>query len=75
MHQVADRIKKPLKPADCLIIEDAPSVCKTVRAIDFPVLAVTSSHPAEHFDCASWVVNKLEPQQVKKKIHQLKLGI
>lgn len=72
---LGEKAKKPLLPADCLIIEDAPSVAKSVRAAGFPVLAVTTSYPAEKLADANWVVKSLEPDVVKKKLPGLKLGI
>ena len=74
-RHVSDRIKHSLRPADCLIVEDAPSVCQTTRAAGFPVLAVTTSHPAEKFADASWIVKSLDPREVSKLIPQLKLKI
>jgi beta-phosphoglucomutase len=74
---VSERLKitPPLKPADCLIIEDAPTVCRSVKAAGFPVLAVTTSYPAEQLAHADWVVHSLEPQVVSKKIPQLKIKV
>jgi len=72
---VGEKVKKALTPADCLIVEDAPSVTKSVRGVGFPVLAVTTSYPADKLGDANWVVNSLEPDVVKKKLPQLKLGI
>jgi beta-phosphoglucomutase len=63
---VSERIKRTLKPADCLIVEDAPSVCKSVRSVGFPVLAVTTSHAADKFAEANWVVKSLEPAAILK---------
>ncbi len=72
---LGERAKRTIEPADCLIIEDAPSVTKSVRAVGFPVLAVTTSYPAEKLADANWVVKSLEPEVVKKKLPQLKLGL
>jgi len=72
---LAEKFKKPLQPADCLIVEDAPSVTQSVRKVGFPVLAVTTSYPADKLGDANWVVPTLEPDVVKKKLPQLKLGI
>jgi beta-phosphoglucomutase len=70
---VSDRIKKTLKPADCLIVEDAPAVIKSVRHAGFVVLAVTTSYPAEKLADANHVVHSLAPREVLKKIPRLKL--
>ena len=74
-QQLSEKIKKPIKPADCLIVEDSPSVIKSVKAVGFPVLAVTGSAEAEKLSDADWVVQTLEPAEVKKKIAKLHLGI
>ncbi|HTW94136.1 MAG TPA: HAD family phosphatase [Tepidisphaeraceae bacterium] len=73
--KVSERIGRALRPADCMIVEDAPSVCHTTRGVGFPVLAVTTSHPAEKFGEANWVVKTLEPREVSKLIPQLKLKV
>src|SRR5688500_2938115 len=48
--------KRPLKPADCLIVEDAPTVIREVKKLGFPTLAVTTSYPAEKLAEADFVV-------------------
>jgi beta-phosphoglucomutase len=70
---VSQRIKTPLKPADCLIIEDAPAVCKNARAAGFSVLAVATSYPTEKLSDANWVVKTLEPKDVLAKLPQLQV--
>jgi beta-phosphoglucomutase len=72
---VSQKIKRSLTPKDCLIIEDAPTVVHSVRSVGFPVLAVTTSYPAEKFAEANYVVPTLEPAQVLKKIPQLKINV
>jgi beta-phosphoglucomutase len=74
---VSDRVKSPvpLKPADALIIEDAPTVARSVKAAGFPVLAVATSYKAEDLAHADWVVKSLEPHVVHKKIPQLKIKV
>jgi len=61
-----------LKPADCLIVEDAPTVIHSVCGVGFPVLAVTTSYPPEKLAEANWVVKSLEPQEVLRQAPQLK---
>ncbi len=72
---LAEKSKKKLEPANCLIVEDAPSVTKSVREVGFPVLAVTTSYPAEKLGDANWIVPSLEPSVVRKKLPQLKLSV
>jgi beta-phosphoglucomutase len=72
---VGERIPATLKPADCLIVEDAPSVVRSVRKAGFSVLAVATSYPPEKLAEANYVVKTLEPREVHGKIPQLKMEI
>jgi len=72
---LGEKIKKPLKPANCLIVEDAPSVMKAVKAVGFPVLGVATAHPLEKLVDADWRVKTLAIAEVHKQIPQLKLRI
>lgn len=73
MEKVGEKLKRSLKPADCLIIEDAPSVIRAVKAVGFPVLAVATSHFASSLTDADWVTKSLEPSEIKKVMPQLRL--
>jgi beta-phosphoglucomutase len=72
---VSQRIKRKLAPADCLIIEDAPTVVKSVRHAGFSVLAVTTCYPPEKLADANYIVQTLEPAVVLKKIPHLKINV
>jgi len=72
---ISEKIKKVLTPQDCLIVEDAPSVVRSVKSVGFPTLAVTTSHSADKFADADWVVNSLSPKEVLTKIPKLKIGV
>jgi beta-phosphoglucomutase len=73
---VGEKIRKPLEPAQCLVVEDAVTVAKSVRKAGFPVLAVTTSYSAESFNgAANWVVPNLSPGVVGQKISKLKMGV
>jgi beta-phosphoglucomutase len=65
-------VKKPLKPADCLIVEDAPTVIHEVKRIGFPTLAVTTSYPPEKLAEADYVVPSLRLEDVRKQVPELK---
>ena len=69
------KLDKPLKPSDCLIVEDAPAVIRSVKNEGFPVLAVATSYPPSSLGEADWVVESLRPDEVRAKIPQLKLGV
>jgi beta-phosphoglucomutase-like phosphatase (HAD superfamily) len=65
-QQLSDKHKlpRPLKPADCLIVEDAPPVIRSVKAIGFPTLAVATSYPEVKLTDANWIVKSLRPAEV-----------
>ncbi|MGB7160193.1 MAG: HAD family phosphatase [Tepidisphaeraceae bacterium] len=74
---VSEKIKlsQPLKPSDCLIVEDAPPVIQSVKKEGFPTLAVATSYPSSRLGDADWVVESLRPDEVKRKIPELNLGV
>ena len=72
---VAEKVRHPITPAECIIVEDAPVVVRSVRKAGFSVLAVTNTYPAERLADANWVVSSLRPDQVHRAIPQLKLTI
>ena len=72
-QRLGQKVKKDLKPADCLIVEDAPTVIKSVRGVGFPVLAVATSYPPEKLAHANYVVKDLKPATVGAAIPELKL--
>jgi HAD superfamily hydrolase (TIGR01509 family) len=61
---LSQKIGRPLEPADCLIVEDAPSVIRSVRAAGFKVLGVAGSYPLSKLGEATWAVKSLEPDQI-----------
>jgi beta-phosphoglucomutase len=73
MKQLSEKIKKGLEPADCLVIEDAPTVVRSVRTVGFPTLGVATSHPAEKFGEANWVVKSLDPDEVQTQLPGLRM--
>jgi beta-phosphoglucomutase len=73
IEQLSERTKRKLKPEDCLVIEDAPPVIRSVKAAGFPTLAVASSYPPEKLSDATYVVKSLRPIEVLEQVPQLKL--
>ena len=65
----------PLQPADCLVIEDAPTVICSVKAVGFRTLAVATSYSAEQLSDAHYVVQTLEPSAVRAALPQLQLTV
>jgi len=70
--RLSEKSKRELKPADCLIVEDAPSVIRPVKALGYPTLAVASSYPVEQLGDADFVVPSLRPEDVRKAVPALK---
>lgn len=74
VERLSQKIKKPLAPADCLIIEDAPTVIREVKKVGFQTLAVATSYGPECLRDADWVVKTLEPDEVRLAIPHLPLS-
>ncbi len=66
------KVKKDFKPADCLVVEDAPTVIRSVRGAGFPVLAVATSYAPQKLADANYIVADLKPETVASAIPQLK---
>jgi len=75
LQQLSQRAKRELEPAECLIVEDAPTVIESVRAVGFPVLGVATTYAKEKLSAANWVVKSLEIDEVVKAVPGLKLGV
>jgi beta-phosphoglucomutase len=74
VKQLNERLGKKFEPKDCLIVEDAPSVIKSVKKVGFHVLAVATSYPLEQLGDADYAVRRLDPAEVVRKIPHLKTG-
>jgi beta-phosphoglucomutase len=71
--QLGERIKKSLRPQDCLVIEDAPTVIRSVKSAGFRTLGVASTYFPDKLRDADWVVRTLDPDEVLRHIPELKL--
>lgn len=67
------KLAKPLKPADCLVVEDAPTVIRSVKAVGFPTLAVATSYPEIKLTDADWIVKSLRSEEIAAQLPQLRL--
>jgi beta-phosphoglucomutase len=72
-QQLGKKVKEPLRPEDCLIVEDAPTVIRNVRAAGFKTLAVATSYPVEKLQEATYVVKDLRIPTVQAAVADLKL--
>src|SRR5688572_2297435 len=74
-RQLSDKLKlpRPLKPEDCLVVEDAPTVIRSVKPVGFPTLAVATSYPEAKLTDAKWIVRSLRPAEVAAEMPELKV--
>jgi HAD superfamily hydrolase (TIGR01509 family) len=70
-QRVGERCGIPLEPADCLVIEDAPSVIQSIRTVGFKTLAVATTYPIDKLSGADWAVSSLRPEEVLAKLPAL----
>lgn len=69
---LSEKIKRPLKPAECLVVEDAPTVIRSVKAAGFPALGVATSYPLMKLTDANWQVKTLQPAEVLEQMPELR---
>ena len=74
VDRLRERTGLPLTPADCLVVEDAPSVIRTTAAAGFVTLGVATSHPMSDLAHARYAIDRLEPAEVVKLIPELRVG-
>jgi len=72
---IGEKINHNLRPEQCLVVEDAPTVIRSVKKAGFPTLAVATTYPLDKLIDATYTVKSLHPQEVKKKIPNLKLWL
>lgn len=63
---LSEKVGKRINPADCLVIEDAPTVARSVRPAGFPVLGVATTYSLDKLGDANWAVESLDPDAVQK---------
>ncbi len=73
LRLLSEKLKKILKPEECLIVEDAPAVIRNVRNEGFPVLAVSNSSKKDRLAEANWTTPSLDCDEVQKQIPGLKM--
>ena len=74
VQRLAEHAGVPLTPADCLVIEDAPTVIRNVQQVGFKALGVATSHPIEALAGADYAVRQLTPIEVRAQVPQLRVG-
>jgi HAD superfamily hydrolase (TIGR01509 family) len=68
-----DKARKPLKPADCLVIEDAPSVIKRAKRAGFRTMGVCNTYGPQQLADADWIVDSLKPADLKRQCPPLQM--
>lgn len=66
--QLGEAIGQPLQPSEVLIIEDAPSVVRSVNKAGFKTLAVTTSHRRQDFGEADTIFADLNPRTISQRM-------
>lgn len=74
-RQLSEKLKKHLKPEDCLVVEDAPTVCEHAAKVGFKTLAVATSYPMERLSVANWAVKSLDPKEVRRVLPGLEMTV
>jgi len=64
-----------LKPADCMVVEDAPAGIRAAQAAGMRVISMPSTYPVEALDEADFLVSGLEQVRVQLDAHGGKLRI
>ncbi len=71
--RLSEKLDHALEPSECLVVEDAPAVVRSVKKAGFGTLAVASTCSPEKLSDADFVVPDLHPGTVKQKIPLLKM--
>ena len=72
MEKLAERSHQKLEPEDCLIVEDAPTVIRSVKDAGFPTLGVATSYPLFKLADADYQVKTLDTAEVVGQVPALK---
>jgi beta-phosphoglucomutase len=72
-EKLSTKLDEALAPSQCLVVEDAPTVVRSVKRAGFRTLAVASTCAPEKLTEADWVVSDLRPQTVRQQIPSLKM--
>jgi HAD superfamily hydrolase (TIGR01509 family) len=72
-EKLSQKSGHPLKPPQCLVVEDAISVIRRAKEVGFVTLGVANSYPMEKLADADYVAATLQPSDVKRKIPGLKM--
>jgi HAD superfamily hydrolase (TIGR01509 family) len=72
MKLISERIGRTLTPSECLVIEDAPSVVRSVKQAGFRTVGVATTYPPSAMHDADWVVSSLDPDELDRIVPELR---
>lgn len=72
VKRLNEKLKRELEPTNCLVIEDAPTVIRSVKAAGFPTLAVAGSYPVDKLADADHATRSLQLADVLAQMPVLK---
>jgi beta-phosphoglucomutase len=71
-QRLSEKIGRPLRPQDCLVIEDAPAVARAVRPLGFRAIVVATTYPLERLQgAADWAVRTLRGDELSATVPEL----
>ena len=73
IEMLSRRYHRRMNPKNCMVIEDAPRVLDRLKPLGFICVAVATHVAPERFTSADYILNSLDPAEVKAKIPQLQL--
>jgi HAD superfamily hydrolase (TIGR01509 family) len=68
-----DKARRPLKPSDCVVIEDAPKVIKRAKKAGFRTIGVANTYGPQQLADAEWIVDSLKPADLKRQCPELQV--
>lgn len=75
LQMLSEKLGRGLKPPDCLVVEDAPTVARAIRPAGFPVLGVAGTYNVDRLADANWAVPSLKPDEVQKVLPGIRMYI
>jgi HAD superfamily hydrolase (TIGR01509 family) len=72
LRQLNDVVRPPLRPDECLVIEDSKAGIRAARAAGMPVLALATTYPADELreaDCVMPSLAGVDPGALLRQFH------
>ena len=68
---LGEKMRRELRPGECLVIEDAPTVALRARDAGFPVLGVATTYPQRAWPDGLLTTPSLRPEEVARVLPKL----